>query len=101
MNVLIQINISQKLNKNGASLNECEDLATQINSMTNLKLRGIMAMPTIGNNIEYQKIHILFCKLKKKYPFIDTLSLGTSADIKESLLANSNMIRIGQAIFHK
>ncbi len=55
----------------------------------------------IDNQIQYKKIKIIFEKLKKQYASIDTLSLGTSLDIKESLLAHSNMIRIGQSLFNR
>lgn len=107
MNVLIQINISKKLNKNGVfNLEECEKLAKVISLMPNLQLRGIMAMPSkekkfIDDLVEYKKIKIMFNQIKKQYSSIDTLSLGTSFDIKSSLLANSNMIRIGRYIFEK
>lgn len=74
--------------------------------MPNLNLRGIMAMPEIkkniiDNNIQYKKTKIIFNQLKRKYASVDTLSLGTSFDIKKSLLAESNMIRIGRNIFNK
>ncbi|QCI21257.1 YggS family pyridoxal phosphate-dependent enzyme [Buchnera aphidicola (Hyperomyzus lactucae)] len=107
INVLIQINISKELNKNGVNnVEDCYELAEKISLMPHLNLRGIMAMPEIQkdftkNENQYKKIKIIFNKLKKKYTSIDTLSLGTSDDIKESLLATSNMIRIGRNIFHK
>lgn len=74
--------------------------------MPNLSLRGIMAMPLmkkniVANNIQYEKIKTIFNQLKRKYSSVDTLSLGTSLDIKESLLATSNMIRIGRDIFNR
>jgi pyridoxal phosphate enzyme (YggS family) len=107
MNVLIQINISRESNKNGVNnIQECHQLAKTISLMPNLHLRGIMAMPKINKDFietqnQYKKIKIIFDELKKQYTSIDTLSLGTSYDIKESLLATSNMIRIGRNIFHK
>lgn len=105
MNVLIQINISKENHKNGIySEEECYELADCIISMPNLCFRGIMALPSITKNIiekniDYQEINNIFYKLKKKYHSVDTLSLGTSLDIEESLIAHSNMIRIGYAIF--
>ncbi|WAI19248.1 MAG: YggS family pyridoxal phosphate-dependent enzyme [Buchnera aphidicola (Brevicoryne brassicae)] len=106
INVLIQINVSKEPNKNGININEYQKLAKVISLMPNLNLRGIMAMPEIkkniiDNNIQYKKIKIIFNQLKRKYASVDTLSLGTSFDIKKSLLAESNMIRIGRNIFNK
>jgi len=74
--------------------------------MPNLNLRGIMAMPEIKNSIienksQYEQLTIIFHELQKQYSSIDTLSLGTSVDIKESLVAASTMVRIGHDIFNK
>ncbi|MDE5285621.1 MAG: YggS family pyridoxal phosphate enzyme, partial [Buchnera aphidicola] len=64
----------------------------------------IMIMPILEKNIikrieNYKKIYTVFKNLQKKYISIDTLSLGTSFDLEEALIANSNMIRIGRSIF--
>lgn len=65
-----------------------------------------MSMPskhenTISNSMQYKKITNIFKILKEKYISVDTLSLGTSFDIKSSLIAGSNMLRIGRNIFNK
>ncbi|WAI12070.1 MAG: YggS family pyridoxal phosphate-dependent enzyme [Buchnera aphidicola (Macrosiphum albifrons)] len=106
INVLIQINNCKELTKNNIDIDQFQKLAKVISLMPNLNLRGIMAMPLIKkniieNNIQYEKIKAIFNQLKRKYSSVDTLSLGTSLDIKESLLATSNMIRIGRDIFNK
>ncbi|WP_367678302.1 YggS family pyridoxal phosphate-dependent enzyme [Buchnera aphidicola] len=106
LNVLIQINSSQEKNKNGVCIKDYKQLAEEIYLMPHLNLRGIMAMPSINNDpiinkVEYKKIKIAFQELKKQYISVDTLSLGTSFDIKQSLLSTSNMIRIGRCIFNK
>ncbi len=106
INVLIQINNCKELTKNNIDVDQFQKLAKVISSMPNLSLRGIMAMPLmkkniVENNIQYEKIKTIFNQLKRKYSSVDTLSLGTSLDIKESLLATSNMIRIGRDIFNR
>ncbi|QCI22374.1 YggS family pyridoxal phosphate-dependent enzyme [Buchnera aphidicola (Lipaphis pseudobrassicae)] len=106
INVLMQINISKQTKKNGVNINKYEKLAKIISVMPNLNFRGIMAMPEIKKNIinndaQYIKLKIIFSQLRRKYPSVDTLSLGTSVDIKQSLIADSNMIRIGRKIFNK
>ncbi|WP_410051818.1 YggS family pyridoxal phosphate-dependent enzyme [Buchnera aphidicola] len=106
INVLIQINISEEKNKNGVYIKDYKKLAESIYLMPHLNLRGIMAMPAINknsidNSIQYKQIKTIFEKLKKRYISVDTLSLGTSFDIKKSLIATSNMIRIGRDIFDK
>ncbi|AYN24542.1 YggS family pyridoxal phosphate-dependent enzyme [Buchnera aphidicola] len=104
MNVLMQINISNETNKNGVCIKNYKKLAKIISLMPNLNFRGIMIMPSTKKEIikkydNYKKGSIIFHELKKKYQSIDTLSLGTSFDIEQSLLFQSNMIRIGRSIF--
>lgn len=101
INVLIQIRNFEKIN-----IEYYRKLIQVISSLPKLKLRGIMAMPQIKDNevqntVEYHKIQIIFQQFKKMFSAMDTLSLGTSFDIEESLLAGSNMVRIGRDIFKK
>lgn len=104
INVLIQINNLKEL-QNNRYIDQYQELAQLILSMPNLNLRGIMAVPSIKtnvieNNLQYEKIKTIFNRFKRQYSSVDTLSLGTSVDIKESLLATSNMVRIGRNIFN-
>ncbi|ALD15474.1 hypothetical protein IX46_02840 [Buchnera aphidicola (Aphis glycines)] len=104
INVLIQVNISEEPNKNGVSIKNYQQLAIIVSKMTNLKFRGIMALPkqTQGKiqYRDYQDVKNIFNVLKNQYESVDTLSLGTSFDIKTAITYNSNMIRIGKSIFH-
>lgn len=104
LNVLIQVNISGEQSKSGISPNELPDLAEQILSLPNLALRGLMAIPEIENEFEHQlhtfkKMQQLLQSLQANYPFIDTLSMGMSNDMKAAIIAGSTMVRIGSAIF--
>ncbi|AEO08881.1 putative enzyme [Buchnera aphidicola str. Ak (Acyrthosiphon kondoi)] len=106
INVLIQVDGFKEIKNNKNYIEKYQSLATSISLMPNLNLRGIMAMPLIKkniteSNIQYENIKNIFFQLKKQHASIDTLSLGTSFDIKESLLATSNMLRIGRDIFNK
>ncbi|CAL4325901.1 YggS family pyridoxal phosphate-dependent enzyme [Buchnera aphidicola] len=106
MNVLMQINISNEINKNGVSIKNYKKLANIISLMPHLNFRGIMIMPEIiKKNVEkdndYKNAQIIFNQLKKEYKSVDTLSLGTSFDIEKALSFQSNMIRIGHSIFKK
>ncbi|AAM68072.1 YggS family pyridoxal phosphate-dependent enzyme [Buchnera aphidicola] len=104
MNVLMQINISNEVTKNGICIKNYKKLAKTISLMPNLNFRGIMMMPEvekkmIKQNDNYKNGNFIFNELKKEYQSIDTLSLGTSFDIENALLFHSNMIRIGRFIF--
>ncbi|MFP3014045.1 MAG: YggS family pyridoxal phosphate-dependent enzyme [Arsenophonus sp.] len=104
INVLIQINISNEINKSGISPKELNKLASEIVLLKNLKLRGLMAIPDPKNEL-FQQISIfysmenLFSKFKKEYPNIDTLSMGMSSDFDIAIAYGSTLIRIGEGIF--
>ncbi|WP_392551502.1 YggS family pyridoxal phosphate-dependent enzyme [Orbus wheelerorum] len=103
LNILIQVNISNEQTKSGIMSDELLPLAHEIARLPNLKLRGLMAIPkaeTAPNQqrIAFEQMFNLYSTLKKHYP-IDTLSMGMSDDMTTAILAGSNMIRIGSAIF--
>lgn len=104
LNVLIQVNISQEATKSGVKPEEVLDLANQIITLPNLCLRGLMAIPEIEDDFDKQfiifsKMTALLQQLKIDIPYVDTLSMGMSGDMKAAILAGSTMVRIGTAIF--
>ncbi|WP_448564570.1 YggS family pyridoxal phosphate-dependent enzyme [Thalassotalea ganghwensis] len=100
LNVCLQVNISAETSKSGCALAEIAELAEQVNSAEHLILRGLMAIPEIGNPKEsFKKLEREFNQLKQKYPSVDTLSMGMSGDMNEAILFGSTMVRIGTAIF--
>lgn len=106
LNVLIQINISDEINKSGICPCNLFELAESIYLLPRLKLRGLMAIPAIRHNHKqqlkaFQQMFNLYTCLKKQYPDIDTLSMGMSDDMNIAISAGSTMIRIGTAIFGK
>lgn len=106
LNVLIQINISNEINKSGIPPCNLFELAESIRLLPHLKLRGLMAIPAIMHNHKkqlktFKKMVNLYTRLKKQHPDIDTLSMGMSDDMNIAILAGSTMVRIGTAIFGK
>ncbi|SCC22997.1 hypothetical protein GA0061081_11130 [Gilliamella bombicola] len=104
LNVLIQVNISHEASKSGILPDQVADLTKQILTLPNLKLRGLMAIPEIENDFDKQlhvftKMQELLNSLQSDYPFMDTLSMGMSNDMKAAIVAGSTMVRIGTAIF--
>ena len=50
MNICIQVNIDNEDSKNGIMLDEYETFSSSIENLSNIKLRGIMAIPKAGND---------------------------------------------------
>ena len=104
MSVLIQVNIDNEPTKSGVKTEDVLTFAKEINShCSNLELRGLMFMPNINasNNDKlktYANIQSLQSSLKEILPNCTELSLGTSGDYQEAIVAGSSMVRIGETL---
>ncbi len=100
LNICIQINISAETSKGGCQLEEVWNLASQVASSANLNLRGLMSIGSKQiEHSEYQQMHNLFSELKARYPQVDTLSMGMSADLETAIQHGATMVRIGSDLF--
>ena len=104
LNICIQINISGETSKSGTTPDALKSLASKVDQMPNLTLRGLMAIPTSTSDKElqrdeFQQLQALYQELKSLYPQVDTLSMGMSNDLEQAIAQGSTMVRIGSAIF--
>lgn len=104
LNVLIEVHISGEETKSGADPQDLEMLATEIEKLPNLRLRGLMAIPELSLSKEEKikpllEMKNLFDGLRSKGFDIDTLSMGMSQDMVEAVEAGTTMVRVGTAIF--
>ncbi|PMM16959.1 YggS family pyridoxal phosphate-dependent enzyme [Vibrio breoganii] len=104
LQVLIQVNTSGEASKSGISTQQALELASSIETLPNLTLRGLMSIPAAVASYEEQLVAFnqlkdLFEAIKAQYPQVDTLSMGMSGDMEAAIEAGSTMVRIGTAIF--
>ena len=104
INVCVQINIDGEKSKAGLNLNQVDDFIGVSKDYSNIKIRGIMAIPSKANAIDkkeqsYELLSKKFTELRDKFMNFDTLSLGMSNDYKLALSHNANLIRIGTLVF--
>jgi len=104
---LIQVNIDQERSKSGIHPEDLIDFAKSIEAnYPNLMLEGLMFMPKINASktakmntmkdvMDLQKL------LVSEIPSCKNLSLGTSGDFEESIIAGSTIIRIGESLLGK
>ena len=103
--VLIQVKISKDVSKYGFSAYELDDVFKNYlsNKYRNVNILGLMGMATFTENISQIESEFSFLSvLYKKYSKITKLkylSMGMSGDYLLALKYNSNMIRLGSAIF--
>lgn len=104
--VFLEVNIGNEISKSGFTENDLYPALEQMCQMSDIRIRGIMAIPPIAdetNNTRYfDKMHQLFVDiLAKKYDnvYMDYLSMGMTNDFETAIRCGSNMVRIGTAIF--
>ena len=105
--ILLEVNIGQESAKSGFLEEEVLPLVDKIDSFSNVRVRGLMAIPPIarfpGDNLKFfQKMRQIYVDIRAKkndnVP-VDCLSMGMSGDFGDAIAAGSTMVRIGTAIF--
>ena len=121
LNVLLQINISADQAKSGLCSQQqqqqrqlavpeqalykiIKQLADNIQSLPNLRLRGLMAiteaqLSTEQLSLQFAHLSQLYKQLQLDFDHIDSLSMGMSGDYTTAIDCGSTMIRIGTALF--
>ncbi len=102
----IQVNIGNETTKSGIPIEHVQNLAKSISKFSQIKLRGLMAIPQICNDINIQRLsfkqlRIQLEKLNELGLNLDTLSMGMSNDMEAAIAEGSTIVRIGTAIFGK
>ena len=106
LNVLIQVNIDDEASKSGCAPDRINALARAIDGASRLQLRGLMAIPEPGPDMDkrrraFQRMRALFEALRAQWPSVDTLSMGMSDDFELAIEEGATMVRLGTAVFGK
>ncbi len=104
LNVCIQVNIDREEQKAGVLPQHLEDLVHFTQSLPNLRLRGLMAIPQQASaqhdpSNSYRSMRELFHSLVSSGIALDTLSMGMSGDLEQAIMQGSTMLRIGTDLF--
>ncbi|HSH54433.1 MAG TPA: YggS family pyridoxal phosphate-dependent enzyme [Methylotenera sp.] len=104
LQVCIQLNISNEATKGGVTPHEVEQLAVAITAMSQLKLRGLMAIPAPTNDknqqrAQFKQVRECYDALLAKGFALDTLSMGMSDDYPTAIEQGATIVRIGSALF--
>jgi hypothetical protein len=96
LNVLLQVNIDREKTKSGFFLEDIEEIIPEIKKLPNIALRGFMCIPNPDNSAEsFTKMS----ELISKYPDLDALSMGMSADLELAIEKGATFVRVGTDIF--
>ena len=104
LNICLQVNIDAESSKSGVEPDEVQQLAEQVLPLTRLKLRGLMGMPAPVDDFATQrrafmKLRGLQEQLIDTGYRLDTLSMGTTNDMRAAIAEGATIVRIGTALF--
>ena len=99
---LLQAHIAEEETKFGFDENEL--FALETGQFANLKIKGLMGMASLTENVnkirtEFKHLKTIHDKLSTLTPQLSILSMGMSADYKIAIEEGSNMVRIGSLLF--
>lgn len=100
LNICLQVNIDHEPQKGGATPEEILQLAALAENLSNIKLRGLMALPKLTTKAQeqhdsFRRVRLLFEELRARGHALDTLSMGMSSDLEIAIQEGSTMVRIG------
>ncbi|WMW22957.1 YggS family pyridoxal phosphate-dependent enzyme [Methanolobus mangrovi] len=107
--VFLQVNIGKEPQKYGFGLDEIGQVITEIRSLRNIRVTGLMCIPPYVPSEQarpyFKRMKALFDELKQEHQGkednidIRELSMGMSGDYRVAIEEGATMVRIGSAIF--
>ena len=105
--VLVQVNVSGEESKFGVPIPAAGAIAEQIDTMINVKVRGLMTMAPLSKTPEesrkyFERCRELFEDLQTQgvgEGHFNLLSMGMSNDYEVAIEEGANLVRVGTAIF--
>lgn len=98
----IQVNIDADPAKAGAAPKAVGNLLAELGALTNLRLRGLMAILDLNSDPlqSYRRVQELFVAVgREQGSHWDTLSMGMSRDFEAAIEAGATFVRVGTEIF--
>jgi len=107
IDVLLQVNVSNEDSKFGVPIAAAGAIAEQIDTMINVRVRGLMTMAPLSENPEdsrkyFTRCRELFDDLVRDGTgdeHFNLLSMGMSNDFEIAIEEGANVVRVGSAIF--
>lgn len=104
LQVCVQVNIDDESSKSGVTLAELPGLVQQLVDLSNLRVRGLMAIPAPSDRQQitgsFRRLAEAYADLKTRgFHRLDTLSMGMSADLEPAIAQGATIVRVGTDIF--
>jgi hypothetical protein len=99
LDVMIEAKLSEEDSKHGADPASLESLASEIRSLPNLNLTGLMTMPPWSDDPELPRPYFRQLRALADRLHLHTLSMGMSNDLETAIEEGATIVRVGTALF--
>lgn len=104
LQICLQVNVSNEASKSGVAANDLAALASQIQQLPKLRLRGLMAIPAPSHDeaqqaAQFKQVRQCYDAMLAQGFNLDTLSIGMSEDFQAAIAQGATFVRIGSALF--
>lgn len=107
LDILVEVNCSGEASKHGCPVPAAGPLAEQIDTMINVRVRGLMTMAAPGVpesevRATFARCHELFDEIRRSgigEGAFNLLSMGMSGDFEIAIEEGANIVRVGTSIF--
>ena len=102
--IIIQVNLADEATKFGVSFENLQNLIQKIDTLENLRLKGLMLIAPNYADVEncrplFRRMRKIFDEIKSTRQDFDILSMGMTHDYKIAVEEGANIVRVGTAIF--
>ena len=100
----VEYDVDDEASKSGVAPAATAELAAQIATLDNVRLRGLMTIPAPAEGLAAQRrpfarLRELRDALNADGFALDTLSMGMSADLEAAVAEGATHVRVGTAVF--
>jgi len=99
VDVLVEVNIGEELQKAGVRPEELKSLLDAVGGLDGIRVRGLMAIPPAVAEAEQSRAHFRRLRELRDAVGLEHLSMGMSADFEVAVEEGATMVRVGTAIF--
>lgn len=98
--IFIQVSLDDKPNRGGVDPAILDEFVSEISTLGNLDLRGLMAVAPLGvqPTVAFARLKELSNQVKKSHPKAQDISAGMSGDFESAISQGATHIRIGSQI---
>src|SRR5690606_31280960 len=100
LNICVQVNIDGEATKAGVEPAALPALLESIMPLPHLQVRGLMAIPeSTQPQDSFARLRALFEQQRRRWPQLDTLSMGMTGDLETAIAEGATSVRVGTDIF--